>query len=78
MKTNPKLAKHRLVDVLLAVRSERPQPLLLRSVSRRCLLSILRESPDKDAELIQLILTEAENDGDDETVNFCQQFIKDA
>lgn len=76
MKTNPKLAKHRLVDVLLAIRSERPQPLLLRSVSRRCLLSILRESPDKDAELIQLILTEAEDDGDDETVNYYQRLFK--
>lgn len=76
MKTNPKLAKHRLVDVLLAIRSERPQPLLLRSVSRRCLLSILRESPDKDAELIQLILTEAEDDGDDETLNYYQRLFK--
>lgn len=28
--------------------------------------------------ILQLILTEAETDGDDETVNFNQQFIKDA
>lgn len=50
------MAKHRLVDVLVAIRSERPQPLLLRSVSRRCLLSILRKSPDKDTELIQVLV----------------------
>ncbi|XP_078313322.1 superkiller complex protein 3-like [Crassostrea virginica] len=77
MKTNPKLAKHRLVDVLVAIRSESPQTPLLRSITRKCLLHVLRDNPEKEAELIQVLLTEATEDGDTDTVDYHQKLLKD-
>ncbi|XP_056022044.1 SKI3 subunit of superkiller complex protein-like [Ostrea edulis] len=78
MKTNPKLAKHRLVDVLVTMKTTSSQSPLIKSVTRRCLLHILQGNPEKEAELIQLLVTEATEDGDVKTVNFYQRLFNDS
>ncbi|XP_061172794.1 superkiller complex protein 3-like [Saccostrea echinata] len=78
MKSNPKLAKHRLVDILVRTKTEFDRSLLVRSITRRCLLHILKDNAEKESELIQVLLTEAEEDRDNDTVNYYKLLFSDS